>query len=134
MTASAVRRLLALTGALVLAACALPADGPTVRLENGTTVAVAVHVNERWVGTYPAGAVAEVPIGGHGVPPLRITALSPTGAVLVDYTATEDDVSGSTGGGGEAVLPCGAIRLSVNVSVVELGPLHTPEGQPGPCP
>lgn len=118
--------------AMVATACSvLPSGGPVARLENGTTVAVAVHMNDAWVGTYPPGAVVDVPIGSAEAP-VVIEARSPSGAVLVSFTATEDDIAGTSGGAGEAVLPCGAIRLSV--SAMELDPMHTPEVPPGPCP
>ena len=112
-----------------VAACSTPASGRAVRLENATTVPVAVHLNDAWVGTYPAGATVDVPIGQSAIP-VVIEARSPSGAVLASLTATESDID--PGGVGEWVLPCGAIRLSLGPS--DQQPLATPEVNAGACP
>lgn len=126
------RAALAVSAVLIVAGCLAQApDGPAARLENGTTVPVAVYMNDSWVGTYPPGAEVDVPIGRAEIP-VVIEARSPSGALLVSFTATADDIAGTAGGAGMTVSSCGPIRLSV--SQVELDPLPTPEVAPGPCP
>jgi hypothetical protein len=104
-------------------ACGTAGSGAVVRLENATTVPVAIHLNDAWVGTYAAGAVVDVPIG-QAVIPVVIEARSPSGAVLASLTAAESDIAEARGVG-EWVLPCGAIRLSLSTTDQE--PIATPE-------
>jgi hypothetical protein len=106
----------------MVAACGAPGSGSAVRLENATTVPVAVHLNDAWVGTYPAGAIVDVPIGQAALP-IVIEARSPSGAVLASLTASESDIADARGVG-EWVLPCGAIRLSLSMADQE--PIPTP--------
>jgi hypothetical protein len=106
-----------------VAACATAGSGPTVRLENATTIPVAVHLNDAWVGTYPAGAIVDVPIGQAAIP-LVIEARSQSGAVLASLTAAESDIADARGVA-EWMLPCGAIRLSLSATDQE--PIATPE-------
>jgi hypothetical protein len=113
-----------------LVACATPPSGPAVRLENATTVPVAIHLNDAWVGTYPAGAIADVPIGQASIP-VVIEARSPSGAVLASLTAAASDIADARGVA-EWVLPCGAIRLSLSTAQEE--PIATPEPAADTCP
>jgi hypothetical protein len=114
----------------MVAACGAPGSGSAVRLENATTVPVAVHLNDAWVGTYPAGAIADVPIGQASIP-VVIEARSPSGAVLASLTAAASDMADARGVA-EWVLPCGAIRLSLSTAQQE--PIATPEPAADTCP
>ena len=90
-----------------------PAD--TIQLTNATTTAVAVHVNGGWAGTYPAGAVTDVPIVGHGGPPFTIEVRSPSGAILSSVTFSADDARGVAAGSGSMStggdVGCGWIEI-----------------------
>ena len=90
-----------------------PAD--KIQLTNATTTAVAVHVNGGWAGTYPAGAVTDVPIVGHGGPPFVIEVRSPSGAVLTSMTFSVEDArsvaAGSSAMSGGSAVDCGWIEI-----------------------
>jgi hypothetical protein len=123
-----------LLAALVIGACQ-GASGARVRLENQTSVAVAVHVNDAWVGTHAPGTVAEFAIPG-GADQYDIQARSPSGAVLVSTVGTAAMIESAQAGempiGEWADLPCGAIALSIGWSEE---PLATGSPVPGgACP
>jgi hypothetical protein len=98
-----------------------------MRLENLTDTALAIHVNGTWVGTYPAGAVRDVPVAAEM--PAGIEVVTPSGAVLVEWSF--DERAASSGDVSVSEVPCGTIRLSV-------GPAELPALDPppplGPCP
>jgi hypothetical protein len=104
-------------------------------LENRTDVPLAVHVNGGWVGTYPAGATAEVPIRDGGAP-YRIEARSASGAVLSALDVTVDDAqrvrTGTRSLSATSDTPCGMIRLTFGDAAVQ--PMPVPTSAPGPCP
>ena len=105
------------------------------RLENRTDVPLAVHINGGWVGTYPAGATAEVPIRDGGAP-YRIEARSGSGAVLSALDVTADDAqrvrAGTRSLTATSDTPCGIVRLTFGGAAVEPMPVST--SSPGPCP
>jgi hypothetical protein len=130
------RRLAGVTiaAALVMTACqAIPGPGPIILLRNETTTAVAIHVDGRWVGTYPAGVIIDVPVGPHGEPPVRIEARSPGGTTLIELTANASDLAGTTGTGAVAGLPCGRIELAVGLDA-QPPETRVPVPLTGPCP
>jgi len=124
------------TGLLVVACGGLSAGGPTVHFENRTNTPLAIHVNSLWVGTYAAGASAELPLSRHGAPPFLITVKSPSGASLVDFQVTAQDIKavadGSGAVSGSTGLPCGVVRLTVG-RVDEVGS-EVAVGDLPPCP
>lgn len=129
----------ALLVGLALAACAVsvsPAD--RIALENRTDTPVAVHVNGGWVGTYPAGAVVNVPIRGHGGPPFRIEVRSPSGAILYELTLSAGDALAVAEGQSSmttgSAVPCGWIELSYGITVLEGREPVAPQSPTGPCP
>lgn len=129
----------ALLVGLALAACDVavpPAD--RIALENRTDTPVAVHVNGGWVGTYPAGAVVNVPIRGHGGPPFRIEARSPSGAILSELTLSAQDArevaEGRSSMSGGGAVPCGWIEWSYGTKVLEGREPVAPQDPTGPCP
>lgn len=127
----------------VLAIGCSPSGGPAdrIRLTNQTNIAVAVHVNGGWAGTYPPGAVADVPIRGHGGPPFRVEVRSPSGASLAELTISASDVTvvadGSTAMSTGSGVPCGWIELAYG-EVPDQGPVGgggvAPAPPTGPCP
>jgi len=126
----------ALVAAAAVAACGVaPAGGPTVRLDNGTTVPIAIHVNDRWVGTYPAGAVVDVPVPVQGGDYL-IEARTPSSASLVSLLGTSSRVEGASDGrlpmSSWADVGCGRVVLSIGPA--DLTILPDPPEPSGPCP
>lgn len=125
---------MAMVAVVVVVGCQDPPSGHAV-VENATSIPLAVHVNGTWVGTYPAGATAEVPIrGGSG--PFRLEARSDSGATLSALDITADDVI-QVGAGTRSLratsdTPCGMIRLTYGDAAVDPMPVATSE--PGPCP
>lgn len=122
--------------ALVGAGCGL-VPGPRAHLKNLTDIPVAVHINGSWVGTYPPGAIAEVPIGG-GDPPYAIEVLSPTGARLASIAVTSDvlteAVEGTQSLGQDADVPCGTVAIWVGRISPDQGVNLDPPVPLGPCP
>lgn len=123
---------------VTLAACQPSAGlGSTIALENRTSTPVAVEINGTWAGTYPAGAVANVPIAGHGSPPYRVEVRSPSGTLLSELTIQESDVQqvaqASTNLSVGNAVACGWIQLSYGVRVAPSAgvPAQDPTG---PCP
>lgn len=134
MTVCAPRVALVLLAALsVLAGCSRTV--PQVQVENGTDIPLAVHANSAWLGTYPAGAVADVPIGAAG-PPWSIDVRSPSGATLTSLAISADDLqrvdAGTRSLQAVADTPCGTIRLTFGDAAIE--PLPASTSPPGPCP
>ncbi len=124
------------TGLLVVACEPLPPSGTTVHFENQTNTPLAIHVKSLWVGTYAAGASAELPLTRHGAPPYLITVKSPSGAGLVDFQVTAQDIKavadGSGAVSGSTGLPCGVVILTVG-RVDQLGS-EVAYGDLPPCP
>ena len=119
---------LAVLGCMPVASLA-PAD--KIQLTNATTTAVAVHVNGGWAGTYPAGAVTDVPIVGHGGPPFVIEVRSPSGAVLWSMTLTVEEArsvaAGSSAMSGGSDVGCGWIEIGYgNIAGNPGGPPEPP--------
>lgn len=123
----------AVIAVLAVIACQATPSAHVV-LENATGIPLAAHVNGAWVGTYPAGATAEVPIPGAA--PYRIDVRSKSGAALTALDISADDVmqvqAGRRSLRATADTPCGMIRLTFGDAAVELMPVSTSE--PGPCP
>jgi hypothetical protein len=124
----------ALLAALALVGCQDAPSGHAV-IENATDIPLAVHVNGTWVGTYPAGATAEVPIR-IGAGPFRLEARSDSGATLSALEVTADDVAAVNAGTrslqATSDTPCGMIRLTYGDAAVE--PMPAATSAPGPCP
>lgn len=135
------RLILRLTLAVIVlssaAACAAMSIGNAdrVRLVNDTDVAVGVYLNESWVGTYPAGAMATIALVGHGGPPFAVSVRTADGIRLYEESISAEDIrraheegfgwSGMTSG------PCGNIRLTFG----DVQPVDddVPDIEPGPC-
>lgn len=133
MTGRAPRAGLVLLAALSLfAGCSRTL--PQVQVENGTDIPLAVHVNGEWLGTYPAGAVADVAIGAAG-PPWSIDVRSASGAILATLGITAEDMQPADSGPGglqaTADTPCGTIRLTFGIAAI--GPLPVSTSPRGPC-
>ena len=124
----------AVIAVLAVAGCQ-GAPSAHVVLENATGIPLAAHVNGAWVGTYPAGATAEVPIRGADGP-YRIEVRSDSGATLSSLDISVDDAVKAQAGTGSlratTDTPCGMIRLTFGDAAVESMPVSTSE--PGPCP
>ena len=110
-----------------LGACSMGQPSTPMILENQTDTPLAVHADGHWVGTYAPKATASVPIPGD--PPVGIELVTPSGAVLVEWSF--DERAASAGDATVSEVPCGVIRLSV-------GPVDLPALDPppplGPCP
>lgn len=107
----------AVMAALLATGCTIAMDrADRMGLINRTDTPVSVHVNGGWAGTYAAGAVADVPIRGHGGPPFRIEVRSPSGAVLSEWTISPQDAAsvadGTSSMSGGGAVPCGWIGFS----------------------
>lgn len=122
--------------ALTIAACdAIPSStpAPVVHLQNQTDIPVAIHVNDAWVGTYPAGASTEVTIPVQERE-YRIEARSPSGTTLITLLGPASMVNAAQAQ--EQVfdawedVPCGRIALSVGTPPDR----PAPEAPTGPCP
>lgn len=118
----------------VAAAACAGAPEAHLRLENGTDIPLAVHVNDAWVGTYEAGRTVDVPIRAEA--PWRIEALSDSGAVLSALDASADDaarvIDGTRSLSATSDTPCGMIRITVGDAAEE--PMPAPTSSAGPCP
>ena len=110
-----------------LGACSIAQPSTPMILENQTDTPLAVHADGHWVGTYAPETTASVPIPGD--PPVGIELVTPSGAVLVEWSF--DERAASAGDATVSEVPCGVIRLSV-------GPVDLPALDPppplGPCP
>jgi hypothetical protein len=112
----------------MVAGCgSLPGPTTPMSLENFTDIAVAIHADGHWIGTYEAGANRSVPVPGE--PPVAIEVLSPSGAVLAEWSF--DATQAVEGGVSTSEVPCGVIRLSVGR--IEL-PAIDPVVGTTPCP
>ncbi|HYH92226.1 MAG TPA: hypothetical protein VD763_03620 [Candidatus Saccharimonadales bacterium] len=132
------RRVAARCGVLAFAAFALGAcgavPGPQLHIDNQTDVAVAIHVNDTWVGTYPAGARTAIRLpeqtGAYDV-----EARSPSGAVLTSLIGSAAMVEAADAG--EQALsawnevPCGVVALAIGPVAP---PVPAPDQRPEPCP
>ncbi len=89
-----------------------------------------------WAGTYAAGASAELPLARHGAPPYLITVKSPSGASLVDFQVTAQDIravaDGTGAASGSSGLPCGVVILTIG-RVEQVGS-EAAVGHLPPCP
>ena len=127
------------TLALATSGCARTAvAGITITLDNRTDTPIGLYVNGEWVGTYPAGATTEQPLGDHGGAPYAVEARSDSGAVLAMVGVNEAQARALAEDGPavaiEQGVPCGVVRIVVG----ELGPDEVPAPAasvpPGPCP
>lgn len=125
--------------ALATSGCARTAVADiTITLDNLTDTPIGLYVNGDWVGTYPAGAAAEQPLGDHGGAPYAVEARSDSGAVLAMVGVNEAQARALAEDGPavaiEQGVPCGIVRIVVG----ELGPDEAPAPaasiSPGPCP
>lgn len=120
--------------ALIPAGCAVA--GPRAHLKNLTDIPVAVHVNGSWVGTYPPGAIADVPIGGDAAA-FSIEVLSPSGARLASVALRADELDEAEAGtmslGQNADVPCGTVAIWVGTVSPEQGVNLDPPVPLGPC-
>lgn len=110
----------------------------TITLDNLTDTPIGLYVNGDWIGTYPAGATTEQPLGDHGGAPYAVEGRSDSGAVLATVRVNEAQAQ-DLAEAGQAVaieqgVPCGVVRIVVG----ELGPNEVPAPAasvpPGPCP
>ena len=111
------RRISVVVLGLAVAACqAVPTEAPVVHLHNETNTPLAIHVNDAWVGTYPPGAVSEVPIPVQERE-YRIVARSPTGTELLTLLGPPTLVDAAQAGDqvfdAWTDLRCGRITMSV---------------------
>ena len=114
------RRVAARLGALAFVASALGAcgagPGPQLHLDNQTDVPVAIHVNDTWVGTYPAGARMAIRLPAQ-TGAYDVEARSPSGAVLTSLIGSAALVEAAAAG--EQALtawnevPCGVVALAI---------------------
>ena len=125
--------------ALATSGCARTAVADiTITLDNLTDSPIGLYVNGEWVGTYPAGATTEQPLGDHGGAPYAVEARSDSGAVLAMVGVNEAQARALAQDGPavaiEQGVPCGVVRIVVG----ELGPDEAPAPAasvpPGPCP
>ena len=125
--------------ALATSGCARTAVADiTITLDNLTDTPIGLYVNGEWVGTYPAGATTEQPLGDHGGAPYAVKARSDSGAVLAMVGVNEAQARALAQDGPavaiEQGVPCGVVRIVVG----ELGPDEAPAPAasvpPGPCP
>lgn len=122
-----------------LTACATVAIGPgadRVHLQNATSVAVGVYLNDAWVGTYPAGATGTIALAGHRGPPFAVSIRTAAGERLLEESISAEDLRrareealGWSSATGQA---CGSIRLTFGN--VEPAEHDVPDIEPGPCP
>ena len=88
-----------------------------MHFENQTNTPLAIHVDGLWAGTYAAGTSAELPLARHGAPPYLITVKSPSGASLIDFEVTAQDIRAVADGtgavSGSRALQCGVVILTV---------------------
>lgn len=120
---------------MITAGCGV--TGSRAHLRNLTDTPVAVHVNGAWVGTYPPGAIADVPIGGEAAT-YSIEVLSPSGSRLASIALSADQLDEVEGGtmslGANADVPCGTVAIWVGPEPPEQGVNLDPSVPLGPCP
>jgi hypothetical protein len=137
-----VRRIGTLAIALALlvsmAACSRTAASDiTITLDNLTDTPVGLYVNDEWVGTYPAGAAVQQPLGDHGGAPYVIDVRTPAGTSLARASVDEAQAVSMVDGGPpvahEQGLPCGIIRLVVGELAEDEAPAPAESVAPGSC-
>jgi hypothetical protein len=110
----------------------------TITLDNLTDTPVGLYVNDEWVGTYPAGATVQEPLGDHGGAPYVVEVRTPSGASLARAEVNEAQAASLTGGGmaiaSEVGLPCGIIRLVIGDLAADEAPAPAESVPPGVCP
>jgi hypothetical protein len=120
--------------AIVLFGACTPIGGPPAQVINQTTEPIAIHVDERWVGTYAPGSTTRFPLG-DGSPPIEIEARSGSGHALLGVDVTADDLAEIAAGGGMSVgadLPCG--HLEIQIGAVDADGHGAHPAAVGPCP
>jgi hypothetical protein len=137
-----VRRIGTLAIALLLlvsmAACSRTAASDiTITLDNLTDTPVGLYINDEWVGTYPAGASVQEPLGDHGGAPYVVDVRTPAGTSLARANVNEAQAASITDGGpavaAEVGLPCGVIRLVIGVLAEGEAPAPAESVAPGSC-
>lgn len=110
----------------------------TITMDNQTDTPVGLYVNDEWVGTYPAGASVQEPLGDHGGAPYVVDVRTPGGTSLARVDVNAAQAASITGGGpavaSEVGLPCGIIRLVVGELADHEAPAPAESVAPGPCP
>jgi hypothetical protein len=110
----------------------------TITMDNQTDTPVGLYVNDEWVGTYPAGASVQEPLGDHGGAPYVVDVRTPGGTSLARVDVNAAQAASITGGGpavaSEVGLPCGIIRLVVGELADDEAPAPAESVAPGPCP
>jgi len=110
----------------------------TISLDNLTDTPVGLYVNDEWVGTYPAGAIVQEPLGDHGGAPYIVDVRTPSGTSLIRADVNEAQARSLVGGGpaiaSEQGLPCGIIRLVIGELAAGEAPAPAQSVAPGPCP
>jgi hypothetical protein len=121
-----------------MAGCSGPGSVP-IKIQNATTVPVGLYLNGDWLGTYPPGANATVPVDPTVPSPWTVELRSPSDAVLLRLRANEDALQAARDGRygvGESVgRPCGVLTALVGTVNADeaLAPTRA-SISPGPCP
>jgi hypothetical protein len=129
---------IAVTLLVSIAACSRTATSDIIiTLDNMTDTPVGLYVNDEWVGTYPAGARVQEPLGDHGGAPYVVDVRTPAGTSLARVDVNEAQAASITDGGAavaaEQGLPCGIIRLVIGELAANEAPAPAESVAPGPC-
>jgi hypothetical protein len=121
-----------------MAACSRTAASDiTITLDNLTDTPVGLYVNDEWVGTYPAGASVQEPLGDHGGAPYVVDVRTPAGTSLARANVNEAQAASMAEGGAavavEQGLPCGIVRLVIGELAEDEAPAPAERVAPGPC-
>ena len=128
----------------VLAAALLAGCGPTtppsavpISIVNDTDVAVGLYIGGDWLGTYPAGASVVVPLPSELRLPTMVELLAPSGAVMLDVTLDEGQVTNAARGGygtsRSVPVACGVVTLVVGTLAEGQSPEPPSTDDPVPC-
>ncbi|HYO44985.1 MAG TPA: hypothetical protein VES19_17440 [Candidatus Limnocylindrales bacterium] len=113
-----------------------------IHVENGTTLDVAVVVNERKVASASAGGFQVVPASGLVRPPWDIALVTSSGRTIAELhvaagsVGCEDGPDGSRACSGAVTLEdlsCGRVVLWVTPTPPEIPPPMPGGGKPGDC-
>jgi hypothetical protein len=132
---------LMLSTVLFVAACDIEPEGerPSLGVDNGTTLAVTITVNESKIETVPPRTQRFISAGALPGMPWKVQALSPTGRLLLElevvagvvWQTTDPDGGTSMHGAANRVdLSCG--RLDIYAGPPLIGPMPGP-GTAGDC-
>lgn len=116
---------------------ATPGSAIPISIENETDVAVGLYVGGDWIGTYPAGAIVEVPLPGDVGLPATIELLAPSGAVMLSTQLNEGQhgkaAAGGYGTGASVSTRCGIVTLVVGRLGTSEALAPPSAGDPVPC-